>query len=325
MEQVIITKKCKMEDGEFTFTSASSSALAEEQEDVAFAPAKVLVSGGLAVDHKESCGTEIYDYESNSVRKGPKMRVGRCRHATVALGNGDVGVFGGVGMENCDRLSFCEVLDRKSMCFYDIGNMSELRDSPAAVFLPKRNLVFIVGGFDGSECLRTCEFYSPATRTFYASRAKMSVGRTGHTASLLPDGKVIVCGGTSGCSSHITTEIYDPETDSFSAGPVMNMAKCKHTAVNLRDGRVLLLGSDDSCSAIELYTPATNSFVRGPQLPIKRNIHFAALLPNGKVYIGGGYWEENCRSTSVYDPDRNVLQYACDMFLPKIEASACIF
>ena len=274
--------------------------------------------------------TEIYDYTNNSVREGPNMAMARYRHASVTLANGNVALFGGCNYGRYrPELSCCEVFDVKSNSFSEIGNMYSHRDGASAVLL-KTGLVFIAGGHDGdnlSGWLDCCEFYNPTDRKFHLSKAKMSVGRFAHTASLLPDGRVLICGG--GNLSHIfqTTEIYDPLTDSFSAGPSMILNRFGHTATTLLDGRILITGGlhCTSSTLTELYDPATNSFTAGPKTVVIRRNHFSALLPDGSVLIGGGGSPESRITTEIYDPATNTFTTSCNLLKIRECASASNF
>ncbi|MDE2836738.1 MAG: kelch repeat-containing protein [Chloroflexota bacterium] len=75
--------------------------------------------------------------------------------------------------------------------------------------------------------------------------------RTGHTLTLLPDGRVLAAGGidpgdpfeySAEQNLIATTEIYDPLTDSWTLGPDLSEPRFEHTATLLPDGRVLLIG-----------------------------------------------------------------------------------
>lgn len=74
----------------------------------------------------------------------------------------------------------------------------------------------------------------------------MTIPRIWHTATLLPDGTVLIAGGytrVGGNSSQTaTTEIYDPATGSFTSGPTMKQGRFSHSATLLSDGRVLFVG-----------------------------------------------------------------------------------
>ena len=86
--------------------------------------------------------------------------------------------------------------------------------------------------------IATAELYDPSDDT-WSPGGSMSVGRSSHTASLLPDGRVMVAGGLGRLAS---TELFDPVSGSWSPGSVMTEARYVHTATVLPDGRILMTG-----------------------------------------------------------------------------------
>ncbi len=76
----------------------------------------------------------------------------------------------------------------------------------------------------------------------------MVLPRTGHTATLLPNGKVLVVGGehllTSAAPFGLTdtAELYDPVTGNFTLTGSLNTARTGHTATLLPSGKVLIVG-----------------------------------------------------------------------------------
>jgi hypothetical protein len=248
----------------------------------------------------------IYDHVNDSIREGPEMKVSRFGHTSVTLPTGDVVVFGGFSRYIGGQTSSCEVFSMKSNSFSEIGNMLQKRYAFSAVLLPS-GLVFIVGGHGYNECLDSCEFYNPVDSKCCLSKAKMKIGRKRHTTSLLPNGKVLVCGGDDRFKVFKTTEVYDPTTDSFSAGPLMTTSRSGHTATTLLNGTVLLTGGESATSSTstEIYDPEKNSFSSGPPLAVERLNHFSALLPDGRVLIGGGMFIESMQTTETYDPVTN--------------------
>ena len=137
------------------------------------------------------------------------------------------------------------------------------------------------------------ELYDPATRTFISTSNPHCVHSWGTSASLLPDGKVLIAGGEldSRCA-----EIYDPESGLFSRVGDLNVNHFLHTATLLRDGRVLIAGGYDfqddggrvTSAESETYDPATKTFSVTGSLSTDRVSHTATLLPSGQVLITSG-------------------------------------
>jgi hypothetical protein len=74
----------------------------------------------------------------------------------------------------------------------------------------------------------------------WAPAASMSVGRDGHTATLLANGKVLVAGGMAGTTDLSSAELYDPTTNTWTGAGQMLYASHSAAATLLADGRVLV-------------------------------------------------------------------------------------
>ncbi|WP_437953785.1 kelch repeat-containing protein [Sorangium sp. So ce296] len=97
----------------------------------------------------------------------------------------------------------------------------------------------------------------------------MSGPRSGHTATLLADGRVLVTGGaTDGAEWVATAELYDPTTDAWIPAATMTSERSSHTATLLADGRVLAAGGAPAgaapSAAAELYDPLSNTWSPTP-------------------------------------------------------------
>jgi hypothetical protein len=92
--------------------------------------------------------------------------------------------------------------------------------------------------------------------------SSMTARRIGHKAALLPDGKVLITGGASGCPPqggdctgvNSSAEIYDPSTGAFRPAGNMTTVRILHTATLLTDGTVLIAGGPFTAGA-EIYHP----------------------------------------------------------------------
>ncbi|MFN2140246.1 MAG: Kelch repeat-containing protein [Candidatus Promineifilaceae bacterium] len=112
-----------------------------------------------------------------------------------------------------------------------------------------------------------------------------------HTATLLPNGKVLVAGGSNANGYISSAELYDPLTNSWTFTGNMNLSRAWHTATLLPDGTVLVVGGENGSVDLdlaELYDPATGHWSVLGQMNTARHGHTATLLPGGKVLITGG-------------------------------------
>ena len=102
----------------------------------------------------------------------------------------------------------------------------------------------------------------------YSATGNMMMPRAGHTATLLPNGKVLIAGGSLTLYEAVTSaELYDPSDGAFVHAGNMNSARSRHTATLLPDGKVLIVGGyadgyqySSPLRNAELYDPFTGTF-----------------------------------------------------------------
>jgi N-acetylneuraminic acid mutarotase len=143
--------------------------------------------------------------------------------------------------------------------------------------------------------------------------SSLKTARQNHTATLLPNGKILVTGGSGADYATLTSaEIYDPATDSWNLAGSMAIPRKNHTATMLQDGKVLITGGLDDIDAplasAELYDSADNSWLPadvGPQnMGTSRVFHSANLLADGRVMVTGGFDADYnmVLSAEIYNP-----------------------
>ena len=171
----------------------------------------------------------------------------------------------------------------------------------------------------------------------FAVGPDLNTPRGQHTATLLPDGRVLVVGGTDGTGVLADSEIYDPKANTWTsvrdlnldqsvvdptAGLMMDasgtlaIARQLHSATLLADGRVLIAGGIgierldegvpvmETLSSAHIFDPLTNAFERVGSLTTPRAWHVAAPLGAGAVLAGG--LDDTLQSSGtadVFDPE----------------------
>jgi hypothetical protein len=168
-------------------------------------------------------------------------------------------------------------------------------------------IVGISGGYGSGAAL----LYDPATNTF-AATGSMNFGRRRHGAHLLPSGKVLVSGGAYqdngwGYVYTTSTQIYDPATGTFSAGPTLPEAPS--AAVSLANGDVLLVGGDFARQS-GIYRAATNTITATGSSTYEHCHPTLTRLSSGKVLVAGGgddqgWYPPANANAEIFDPAAN--------------------
>jgi len=294
---------------------------------------QVLVVGGTSTGP----GAELYNPATGkwAATSSPAC-CGGGSTATV-LQNGQVLLAGGYALGGGGTVtSSAELYNPATGMWAATGSMTTARIGHTATMLPSGQ-VLVAGG--GGTCVNgscpifaSAELYNPATGT-WTQTGSMSTGRYLHTATLLPNGQVLVAGGGNGTGigsllSLSSAELYHPATGTWTATGSMNFPRFGQPAWLLPNGQVLVVcGVNDpgvpQCVA-ELYNPATGTWTQDGQASVSAARDYsAALLSTGKVLISGG---ENggypakitvSGAAALFDPATGTSTFTGSMTIPR--------
>jgi hypothetical protein len=143
----------------------------------------------------------------------------------------------------------------------------------------------------------------------WTSAAPMNIARADHTATLLNNGKVLVCGGQNLGGALNSAELFDPTNGPVGTwttlGATMTSPRFNHIAVLLNNGKVLIAGGNDGTSDLssaEIFDPTNNTFAATLSMSTARQLARAVLLNDGTVLVVGGGTSTILSSAERFNP-----------------------
>ena len=246
--------------GTFSFTGSMNSARLGHTA-VLLGNGTLFVAGGWNVDFSAINLTETYDPVTEQFTPSDSMVDARMGHTATLLKDGTILMAGGA--DDFGILSSAELCAPTLDDCYLVGAMSAPRQYATATLLDDGQVLIAGGITDTADCTgcatATAELYDTVTQTF-TPIGSMHAARTGHSATILTDGKVLIAGGLNDSNTVLdSTDLYDPVKGTFTVGTKMTVGRSEHTASALADGKVLFAGGFEDTSTIsdtaELYDP----------------------------------------------------------------------
>ncbi|HET6437840.1 MAG TPA: kelch repeat-containing protein, partial [Anaeromyxobacter sp.] len=237
------------------FAAAPGLSYARHDHTATLTPeGRVVLTGGTS-GAATTAHVEIYDPVAGTTGAAGVISPPRSGHVATLLPSGRVLLSGGGSGQ-------AEVLDRLNDLWTSPSVANYVpRYGHTATVLPKgpdAGKVLIVGGIDPYiGYLDSAQIYDPVHNTLTptsGAQALPSMGgaRAFHTATVLPNGDVLVAGGKSGGTNSLATaKLYRAATRSWAAAAgTMSAPRANHTATLLSTGKVLLAGGDDGTAPL---------------------------------------------------------------------------
>ena len=260
---------------------------------------RVLLSGGYNTILGSLSTAELFDPQTQTFQLlASQLEAPRELFTATTLADNRVLIVGGFNTHRGRTQATAELYDPQAQQFTPTGSMGEDRFGQCAVRLPDGR-VLVAGGTHWfvrhpGVPLASADIYDPATGRFHATHGPMAFARDRPTATLLPDGTVLIAGGQNGPEEPTQAELFDPKTETFSTLPAPLLTpRMVHTAASLPDGTVLFAGGWSTplaatIGSVEVYNPQTQVFAAAGSLPAGAHDQALLVFPSGLVLIAGG-------------------------------------
>ncbi|MGC8635074.1 MAG: kelch repeat-containing protein [Candidatus Limnocylindrales bacterium] len=286
------------------------------QGSATLADGRVLVVGGTLTTTSIGAlaSVELYDPASGSWQSLAPMDEARAYPLVVPLEDGRILVAGGA--RDKAPLASTEIFDPGTDSWSFGPSMTMRRSVFAGVRLADGRVLVVGGGTTTSSgpATRSAEIFDPAADRWTAT-APMYAARAYPTATLLPDGRVLVVGGATTYAENGTVlgtaELFDPSRGTWSETGPLVVPVYGHSANLLPNGDVLVTGGWSSTAAsapaiatAQLYDPRSNSWTATAPMQVARADARAVVLPDGRVLVVGGLSADYTAlgSVELYDP-----------------------
>jgi hypothetical protein len=238
-----------------------------------------------------------------------QMVASRSYPASAVLSTGRVLAAGGKNSAGT-VLASAEIYNPTTRTWSTTGSMATARMYAAGVRLASGNVLVAGGESSAAAALASAEQFNSSTGTFATASSMVTARRTGFTATLLTNNKVLVVGGFNSSGNRTANaELYTPPAVSgagtWASTTAMAVAQADHVAVRLTsgalNGRVLVAGFN--APSAQLFNPTGNTWSSTAAMKVPRQFAAATVLNDGKVLVVGGIELDAAGSAEVFDPN----------------------
>jgi N-acetylneuraminic acid mutarotase len=229
---------------------------------------KVLIAGGETCSSSTSCtalsSAELYDPVAGSFTGIVPLNAARFNASAAFMpDSGKVLIVG--GFNGSTYPAAAELYDPVAGTFSTSGSLNTPRANATATWLENSGDMVLIAG--GSTCnspgcpTASTEYYQNG---YFYFLGDMTVPRLNQTATVLTNGQLYLAGGfdscVSSCVSDATSELYNPQTYSFTSSQALTIGRSGHTATLLTDGSLLLIGGINNgvtLASTDSYQPSS--------------------------------------------------------------------
>jgi len=294
---------------------------------------KVLATGGWAGSGGMLSRCEIYDPQTETWRLTSPMGTSRASHRSILLPDGRVFIIGGhnartAGQDNtCYSIATTEFFDPRSEQWSQGPALPFETSYFIAALLPSG---FVWVGAGGKRDInKDPAFYHRQsllvdfTSGSFSSTKSTSTGHTAPSATLIPNGQVVLLGGQSNCEENAPNsgiELYDYLNENWTSMPASTTSSYGQTATLIQNGLILIVGgrfNNEPTSNSWIYDASTNQLYSGPHLKTARCNHTATLMMDGSLLIVGGETKVGTTSNvEIFDSETQTWAEASPLPLP---------
>ena len=316
-----------------------------------YAGQTMIAGGTVPVGYTSTTSAEVYNPATGAYVQIAPMRTARYYHTATLLQDGKVLIAGGALNGLSGSIADAELFDPATGTFSPAAPMNVGRYVHTATLLPG-GTVLVTGGAQTSGALASAELYVPPSLAGNSTGTWLPLGnmhaaRHSHSASLLPDGTVLIAGGTDGQGHSLTSaEVFDPDRGFVVTGS-MHYGRAFHTGTSTATGAVIIggwnWGTGSDVAPAEVYTinPLSNSAgtselsVVGPKpgaftvvgsLNYARDQHRATTLASGAILVTGGSGAVSPAmvQTEIWSPKTRTFTVTGSMAVPRYNHTATL-
>ncbi len=248
----------------------------------------VMAAGGYANGAYLNSSEIYYPLSAAWVEKA-NLTINRAQHTATLLKNGKVLIAGGIRhiSAGLDVLKSAEIYDPAANTWTNAADMNIARHSHSATLLMDGR-VLVAGGDNGFGEIAESEIYDPGTNVWtetvnlpldIGAGNNMPHARLKHTATLLPDGRVLAVGGVIAGTAIDNCDGFDMVANMWWSNQYgrLNDPRGYHTTVLLRDGYLLAIGGYNGSN----YLASTERIYYSPGFPDAAGLNPKNRRPSG--------------------------------------------